>query len=317
MALVAMMAMSVSAFAETPPALLSADHKLVDTIWDVHQHRKVARDELIARLQSADYILLGEKHDNISHHRHEAWLIGRLGTRAINTGVAFEMIDSAQGAALDKKRFEDADALIDSLGPQPSGWQYRVFYRSVFQAVLNAGLRLYPANLPRQTVRAISTQGLRQAPRAVRRLLQAAPLSDKQLDSLRGEIREAHCNLLGDKMLPAMMNVQRARDATMAHSLLVNRRVNGKMVLVAGAGHVRADRGVPHYLHQQAPRANLLTLAWIEVQDGVDAIEGYTRRWDTSELPFDIVWFTPRADRGDPCAQLRQRFKHTAPATPD
>ena len=56
-----------------------------------------------------------------------------------------------------------------------------------------------------------------------------------------------------EAMVDAMIDVQRARDATLADVVARARRGATARVLIAGAGHVRRDRGAPLYLERRAP----------------------------------------------------------------
>ena len=47
-------------------------------IVDTSTRASVERDELFRRAQLADYVLLGEKHDNAEHHRRQAEIIAQL-----------------------------------------------------------------------------------------------------------------------------------------------------------------------------------------------------------------------------------------------
>src|SRR4051812_674712 len=51
---------------------LDVDHPLVGRVWDVKNATFITRDALWAKLVTADYVLLGEKHDNPDHHRLQA-----------------------------------------------------------------------------------------------------------------------------------------------------------------------------------------------------------------------------------------------------
>jgi uncharacterized iron-regulated protein len=91
-----------------------------------------------------------------------------------------------------------------------------------------------------------------------------------------------------------MLRVQRARDAAMAAAMAAQ----PQSVLIAGAEHVRKDRGVPWVLLSSTPGKRILSLAFIELRDG---------QTPPRDLPFDLVWFTAEQPRGDPCAQFAPR----------
>ena len=122
------------------------------------------------------------------------------------------------------------------------------------------------------------------------------------------EIRAAHCGYASDTQINAMLLVQRARDAQMAESLTAAGQQDGA-VLIAGAGHVRRDYGVPTYLSRSTPQASVISVAFLEVSgDRLDP-SAYTARFSRPALPFDYVWFTPRVDDDDPCAAFAEQLK--------
>jgi uncharacterized iron-regulated protein len=97
---------------------------------------------------------------------------------------------------------------------------------------------------------------------------------------------------------------QYARDAKMARVMADQWQQSGGkfgVILIAGAGHARADRGVPLHLARMAPRAKVLSLAFVEANDAPAAES------DLATLPYDLVWFTARVDDVDHCAELKAR----------
>jgi hypothetical protein len=66
---------------------------------------------------------------------------------------------------------------------------------------------------------------------------------------------------------------------------------------------------VPKYILQSRPGAKIVSIAWLEVLPEADTVADYAQRWGGEVLPFDYVWFTPRADRPDPCEQFRRHMK--------
>jgi hypothetical protein len=49
-------------------------------------------------------------------------------------------------------------------------------------------------------------------------------------------------------------------------------------------------------------------LAFIEVKEGETAPAAYGALFNTQSVPFDAVWFTPRAAREDQCEALRRHL---------
>ncbi|MBI4955517.1 MAG: ChaN family lipoprotein, partial [Myxococcales bacterium] len=106
---------------------------------------------------------------------------------------------------------------------------------------------------------------------------------------------------------------QRARDATLAARVREAAAVGeaGAVVLIAGAGHVRADRGVPAALGAELGAAAvgepaLVTVAFVEVVRGELDPVSYLEAPPAAPArePFDFLWFTPRVDEDDPCAGM-------------
>ena len=71
--------------------LLYSDQPLVDMIYQVDTATFIDQQSLIKRITDADYLLLGELHDNQAHHRHQAWVISELAKAGRDAGNANEM----------------------------------------------------------------------------------------------------------------------------------------------------------------------------------------------------------------------------------
>jgi uncharacterized iron-regulated protein len=179
-------------------------------------------------------------------------------------------------------------------------------YQPIAQAALDAGAEIVPANVPRDVARALARQGLSGVDYDVATHLRLnEPLPGDVQAAMAAEIRDAHCGILGEGSVERMVLAQRARDAQMARSLVGADRGDGG-VLIAGAGHVRRDHGVPAHLADLAPGAPVAAVAMMEVRAGADAPLLYARGSE-GRLPFDYVWFTPRTDDRDPCETFRRR----------
>ena len=312
-AFLSVLAVAPPASAETPPALaapLLRDHPLAGRIWLPAAAAFVSADDLAARAQGADTVLLGETHDNPDHHALQAWMVRRLTAGAVKPVVAFEMIDSAQAPALAEylaAHTGDAAALGAALNWEKSGWPaWADNYRPIAQAALDGGAVIAAANLSKDETREIAKGGIPAAWAGKLGLEKPQPADQRQ--AMEADIQAGHCHMLPDRALPAMVRVQRARDAVMAHSIAQAPRA----VLIAGAGHVRADRAVPRHLAEMAPGRTVFTIAFVEVTDGAADPAAYAEIHDSDHLPFDAVWFTPRADRLDPCEAFRRHMEKKA-----
>jgi len=104
-----------------------------------------------------------------------------------------------------------------------------------------------------------------------------------------------------------MVDVQRARDAQMTQSLIAAGDPGGA-ILVAGAGHVRTDYGIPVYIRAKAPHKRVISISFVEVDKQKTNPRSYALPYPDGRLPFDYVWFTPRVDDEDPCEKFKSQF---------
>jgi uncharacterized iron-regulated protein len=276
-----------------------AAHPLVGRIYRVADGTPVSEADLIAAAAGADFVLIGERHDNRDHHRLQAQIVRSLQRDARKPrALAFEMIGADR--QLDIVEYldghpGDAAGLGAAVGWASNGWPDWALYEPIAYAALSNGAQIVAADLNEDQKRAVFAQGA-QALRTsfVRRTGLDRDFSAALTSDLQDELHEAHCGQAPPEALSGMYQVQRARDAMMADRLAA---ASGKAggILIAGNGHVRNDRGVPWYLARLEPAARTLSIGLIEVRDDLRRLP--------DDLPYDYVWFTPRVGDGpDACA---------------
>jgi uncharacterized iron-regulated protein/nucleoside-diphosphate-sugar epimerase len=292
---------------------LRSEHPLAGRIFDVGSGKEIRADELAARLAKEDIVLLGERHDHPDHHGLQAWIIARIAEAGRRPAVAFEMLDASQREALDRHLESpgpDADGIAEAVGWEASGWPEFGLYRPIFEAALEAGLAIRAANLARDSAQRLGREGRDALPaELVERLGLDRPLPDAEREAIEAEIIEGHCGHAPRALLPAMVEVQRARDAHMALVLREQAR-RGPVILVAGNGHVRRDHGVPARLRELGgPKA--VSVGIVEVDDSRRDFRSYAfdSSSEGSTPPFDLLWLTPRVDEVDPCERFRDELE--------
>ena len=291
-------------------ATLDRDHPLVGRIWSVREGRFVDERSMLGALQG--YVLLGEKHDNPDHHALQARVLRAQVDAGAKPVVAFEMLDIEKQPAVEAARrtSRDASAIAQAVDWERSGWPDFRYYAPIVQIALDADLPIVAAGLSAAKMRAL----MKPADGASPALDEGAPLTPEQRASLTEELRASHCGHLPETMLPVMIRMQRARDAAMARALVANvDEGHPGGVLIAGTGHTRTDRGTPLDLRARDPGRVVSSLAFVEVERGKDEPGAYASRWNTTSLPFDFVWFTPRATDEDPCAELAHPPRDAGP----
>lgn len=258
----------------------------------------------VDRMVAADIVLLGELHDQPSHHRQRLqWLEAIAERRPI--AIVMEQFDASSQLAIDRARGERSGAsvsqrarhLAEAAGFDFKGWEWP-FYAPVIEFAIARDLPLMAGNLARGDAMQIARG-------------QAHPMAgppppgwDGRAEAAMTEaVDRGHCGLLPQPMLAPMVRAQRARDAQLAEIVLQARRLGRLPVLLAGNEHLRRDYGVPVHVLGRDPTLRIYTLGQFE--------EG----GPSSDSAFDAIWRVPAIDRPDPCESLRQRFGSPGPSS--
>src|SRR5262249_54749061 len=133
-----------------------------------------------------------------------------------------------------------------------------------------------------------------------------SPLPPPLAEALGQELLDSHCGALPAQAIPSLALAQRYRDAHLADALIGAAARHGAAILIAGNGHVRSARGVPGHRRRRAPETRILRWLFLEVEDDKPAPAPYPPRDPDGKPAADLVVFTPRAERGDPCQSFRK-----------
>lgn len=295
---------SVQAQIELPSAWessLYSDHTLVGRIWDSKLDEFVEPEELLNKMESARYLLLGEKHDNPDHHSLQLALLEYFLQQGLVSSVAFEMMDSDQVQLLEQlqtRQIAGLDELKDSLQWDEEGWEWP-FYGPMLNLVHQAGIPISAANINDETMMRVYSEPSSAAISAV--------LDPNAMSELDKDIDESHCGLLPESQFPAMVRVQQARDYSMAQAM-GQVGADQLAILIAGNYHIRHDLSVPNYLLSQqsgSTRDQIISLAFMEVDPSEDGPEAYLQQFGERKA-YDFIWFTPSISNEDYCASLQQ-----------
>lgn len=293
---------------------LYADHPLAGRIWKPSDQRHATAGELYAALKTADFVLIGEKHDNADHHRLQAALVGNLAANGRRPALVFEMLADDQQQALDAHLAEnpdDAAGIGAAVGWDKSGWPDWAMYRPIAEQALDNEMPLLAGGIRRDILMRIAREGpdaLGEG-RATAMMLDR-PIGEDKRTEIRQVIFDSHCQQLPETMLDPMVAVTLAKDAVMADRMIAarERRDRDVSVLIAGAGHVRADWAVPLHLKRREAGARVVTVGFAEVNGGILEPAAHAVRYG-GRMPFDFVWFTPRVDDNDPCEEFAEQLK--------
>jgi uncharacterized iron-regulated protein len=294
---------------------LERAHPLVGYALSTRDGRWVDAAEIDAAVARADFVFLGETHDNLDHHRLQSALLRAVLAGGRRPALAFEMLDTSQAEPLARCLAAPAvtlEALDEATGWKRSGWPELPAYWPIFEVGLAARLPIGAANLPRSVAREAVRKGVEVLPADVKEAMErAGEPTPGELRQWAREMAESHCQELDPGLLQGLVRAQRARDAQMALRVAAAAEGADGAVLVTGNGHARVDRGVPVWLRRVRPGGTSLSIGLLEADGELRWPRQYAEEFGDA-LPFDYVIFTPRAVREDPCEPLRRRNRDAA-----
>lgn len=182
-----------------------------------------------------DALLIGEQHDAGAHPGLHERHVRTLAERGRLAALALEMAERGTSTAGLPAAATESQ-VREALRWNAQAWPWERYGPAVMAAV-RAGVPVLGANLPRDEMR--------------------EAMEDAQLDGLlsgpaikaqQQAIRQGHCDLLPEQQVRPMTRIQIARDRTMARTLAEAAGRGKTVVLIAGAGHVQPDIGVPLHL---------------------------------------------------------------------
>lgn len=291
-------------FAGLAPAqnMLYTDHPLVGKIWDMHSHSFIDEATLIARINLSNVLLLGEVHDNSQHHELQQKLLQARIDSGAKPALMMEQLDAASQPILDQALAGiQSDEVLNNVTTliKFSDWQ---FYSPLLAIAVNNRLPIIAANVPNQFLQPVIWKGYAAYDAdELKRLGVEAVWNESRQKYLAANMGGAHCGQLRDELRIGLTRSQRLRDALMADSAISS--IARGVVGIVGSSHARRDIGLPLYFAARDPSARVLSIGFVEVTDNTDP-KAYNADSATGEAPFDVMWFTPRMEREDPCANF-------------
>jgi len=255
----------------------------------------LSEGEMVAALEQAQIVVLGEVHDNPVHHARQARLVRQLRPR----GIAFEMVPEAseEGIQVFLAQGGARGKIGPAIGWDRIGWPEWELYAPIFEAA--EGAYIAGGGVARSEIRTAIEGGAATAYGAGASTVGLdQPLDPAIRVEIEDEMIAAHCDKLPRQAAGGMVEAQRLRDARFANAArrALAQGGGGRAVLITGNGHARTDRGTPAYLRLVAPEVTVLSVGMIELKPGADPAAA------ARGLPFDYVWFSGRTKRPDPCA---------------
>ena len=267
-------------------------------ILDLRRGEFIDESTLISNLSRTKVVFIGEKHDNSEHHLIEQKLLATLVDQ--HTGVVFEILDSRHHSAVDKlyqsgqPKITTA-ALFELLRWQAvKGWPW-TDYGDLFVLAANSG-RLIPGNISPEEMGSIYASGLEAT------TYQLDPALEERLrQPLLELVFDGHCGKLPRPALGPMVDIQLAKDISMAQAIRLDLKQH---IFITGSVHARRDIGIPQHLSNAVSPDQSLVVILQQMELDKTSLNQWSDYPNASMNKADYLWFTaPHADR-DYCADL-------------
>lgn len=283
--------------------MLFTDHPLAGKIWDLNSRSFINEATLLARINAVDVLLLGETHDNTLHHEYQQKLLKARIASGELPALLMEQLDNESQSAIEQAlsgsnrgevlnrvaglvKFNDAD-----------------LYRPLLAIAIDNNLPIIAANTPSRRLQPAIWRGYEAYDAdELKRLAVEEVWSENRQNYLATQMGGVHCGELRDELRAGLARSQRLRDAWMADSAIPS--IGRGVVAIVGRDHARHDIGLPLYLAARAPSAHVFSIGFVEVASGVNDPQIYAAGSATGDAIHDVIWFSPRVDRTDPCADF-------------
>lgn len=272
------------------PLRLPEDVVVIDA-----EGQRLSSEDLLGRIAAADFVLLGELHDNPTHHAVRGRLIAAF--EGNPPAIVFEQFAETTAPIALPASGESREAWLDRNGFDREAWNWPL-HRPVVDAAIAIDARIWGSGVSRERLRSVVREGESAAPAHLQGIMARNPLDSSGQAILDRELVGSHCGQLPESMVAGMRAAQIVRDAAMANALRTA-RASETAWLIAGNGHVRRDVATPRLLRALEPERSLLAIGFLErSSDGAQPDS-------EARTLYDVVIVTPRIERPDPCSAFR------------
>jgi len=234
-------------------------------------------DDVIARLRAHGVVVVGEQHDQLPHHEAQRRVIQMMAGDGPGLVVGLEMLSWDKQPVLDRFNDGELDAKAFAAAVDwKAAWGFDFgLYQGIFDTGRAGGARFLALNAPRDLVRSIRKQGIDGLPASDKAQVPELDLGD----ALHRRWFEGIFNSAGHPLKEAEVDgfyrAQVLWDESMADRAAKALQGGARQVVViAGAGHIAAGRGIPQRVERRL-RKPVLTVQPLTVEtDSVDRVIG-------------------------------------------
>lgn len=222
-------------------------------------------DALIDALLDAEVVYVGERHDRVEDHQAQSAIFEALHARDPSIALGLEMVAYPEQPTLDAfvaREIDEPELLARLAWTERWGFDFAL-YRDAFTFARVHGVPVVALNAPRELTRAVARVGLEGIDPRLRAML------PRELDlddaAHRAMVEDALGNHPGmdEAMLARFYAAQVVWDETMAGQIaahLAGADASRRMLVLAGAMHVRAGLGIPKRAAKRGARPHAIVL---------------------------------------------------------
>jgi uncharacterized iron-regulated protein len=232
--------------------------------FDGNSGHSLTFDEVLAKMKSSRVVMVGEEHDQPTHHELERRVVASLAQATPNISIGLEMLTWNAQPGVDRfNRGEiDADAMAMAIDWKTMwGFPFEM-YKPIFVDGHAAGARFVALNAPRALVHDVRVHGLDGLSADERKALPELDLGDVVHRAWFSSIMtgDAHPGKT-DVDVDSFYTAQVVWDESMARSTADALKGGApQVVVIAGMGHVARGRGIPERVERRVPEVHVLSI---------------------------------------------------------
>ena len=192
-------------------------------IWSSADQAFISETALFKAISAIEMVMLGETHDNPIHHILQSRLLTALVEAGRRPALVWEMVERRQQQLLVSATLNETN-MGRLLQWERRGWPDFNNYRPIAATAFDHGLPQLAGNINGQTVHAMLRTGQLALPDTLRRMMVLPDLDAAAEKPLIREIVSAHCDMLPLHAAKPMVEIQRARDASLALAMIAGGR---------------------------------------------------------------------------------------------
>lgn len=251
-------------------------NRLIGRFWSPITKDFVAWPEVTSHMPRGGWLMVGEQHDHPDHHQVETYLSYFLASQGILGYTIMEMVSADQQYAIN-----NAYGAVDNLKPSDIDWPDKGWPWPRYEQQVKAAME-FSKGLQAGDLSAAQKESIRAAGGAI------AHYSTEHSQYLAELIETSHCGMFSAEQAMPMVNMQIARDQVMAQQMTAYALADKVGLFIAGAGHVRADYGVPLWVAEDIPVRTLLLIGVGESENPEDYLPDTFNEQPAAQLVFFV-----------------------------